>query len=159
MKVIRKFKSNFDSFDEVLLFIEIFFLITILPLLIKRLTVSRLMKTLTPRTVKYDNKNNYEELKGKIVKYTDYILSRNFWVYRSTCLKRSLVLYHFLRKSGINTQICFGVRYNEDLTYINRKKRIEGHAWLLYNGDIFLEMSSEMAKTYTVTYCFPERNG
>jgi hypothetical protein len=156
MTVIRKFRSNFDSFDEVWLFMQIFFLITLLPFLIKLFTVPRLMRTLTPCAAKSNNRRHDQELRDKIVKYTDYILSRNFWVYRSTCLKRSLILYHFLRKTGIDLQICFGVRYKKDSAEAMRKRKIEGHAWLLHSGDIFLETNSEMTKTYTMTYCFPE---
>jgi hypothetical protein len=156
MAVIKKIRGNFDSLGDVLLFMQIFFLITLLPFLIKLFSVPQLMKTLTPYARKSNRKRDSEELSDKIVKYTDYILSRNFWMYRSTCLKRSLVLYHFLRKAGIITQICFGVRYKEDPAGMRRKKKIEGHAWLLHSGDIFLETNSEMTKTYTMTYCFPE---
>lgn len=158
MGLFKKFKLNFNSFDEVLLFWQIFFLITILPFLIKLLTVPQLMKILTTQAKRFNGKRDYQEIKDKIVKYTDYILSRNFCVFKNTCLKRSLILYHFLRKVGIDIQICFGVRYKKDLTDTNGKKKLEGHAWLLYKGDIFLETNSEMTKTYRITYCFPERD-
>jgi len=92
-----------------------------------------------------------------IVKFTDYIFSRNFWIYRSTCLRRSLVLYHFLRKAGIDVQICFGVRYEEKSPNRDATKTFEGHAWLLYKGEIFLERNDDIVKAYTVTYRFPEQ--
>ncbi|HZX15060.1 MAG TPA: lasso peptide biosynthesis B2 protein, partial [Thermodesulfobacteriota bacterium] len=76
----------------------------------------------------------------------------NFWIYKAICWKRALVLYHFLRKAGVNVQICFGVR----LPNIEAKDELEGHAWLIYNGEIFLERDIEMAKTYKVTYWYPE---
>lgn len=137
MKIIRKFRLNFDSGDEFLLFLRIFFLITILPFLIKLLSMPQLMKTLTPETKKFNGELNCRKLKDKIVKYTDYILSRNFWVYKSSCLNRSLTLYHFLRKLGIDIQICFGIRYKKYFTDTTGKKKIEGHAWLLHNGEFF----------------------
>jgi len=158
MKIIRKFRLNFDSSDEFLLFLQIFFLITILPFLIKLLSMPQLMKTLTPETKKFNGELNCRKLKDKIVKYTDYILSRNFWVYKSSCLNRSLTLYHFLRKLGIDIQICFGIRYKKYFTDTTGKKKIEGHAWLLHNGEFFLEANSEMTGTYKMTYCFPENN-
>src|SRR4030042_4337421 len=102
MNIIRKVRLNFDSLDELLLFLQIFFLITILPFLIKLLSIPRLMKTLTPETRKSNGALIHRELKDKIVKYTDYILSRNFLVYKSSCLKRALTLYHFLRKVDID---------------------------------------------------------
>lgn len=155
---VRKIRANFNSFEEVGLFIRISLLITVLPFLVKLLSLSKLMEVLTPRDLKVCNSLSLEKTQDKIVKYTDYILGLNFWIYKTTCLKRSLVLYNFLRKFGINVHICFGVKYNEKLADREApKKKLEGHAWLLYNGNIFLERNIEMAKTYKVTYCFPER--
>jgi hypothetical protein len=47
------------------------------------------------------------------------------------------------------------VKYNQQLTEREAKKNLEGHAWLVYNGGIFLERNIEMTMTYKVTYCFP----
>jgi hypothetical protein len=153
---LRKIRANFSSFEEIWLFIQIFLLVTVLPLMLKLLSFPRIMKVLTPRDLKVYRNLDLEKSKGKVVKFTDYILGRNSWMNKNTCLKRSLVLYHFLRKLGINVHICFGVRYKEKLADRESQKKLEGHAWLLYNGDIFLERNVEMAKTYKVTYCFPE---
>jgi Transglutaminase-like superfamily len=147
---VRRIRDNFSSLEEVELFIQIFLLLTVLPLIVKLLSVPRLMNALTPGNSKQHKNLDIE----KVVKFTDYILSRNLWVYKTTCLKRSLVLYRFLRKLGMNVHICFGVRSPDG----ESRKKLEGHAWLLYNGDIFLERNIEMTKTYKVTYCFPERN-
>ena len=110
------------------------------------------------RDLKVYKNLDLEGAKNKVVKFTDYILSRNVWIYRSTCLKRTLVLYHFLRKLGVNVHICFGIRYKENLSDREAKKKPEGHAWLLYKGDIFLERNVEVTKTYKLTYRFPEGN-
>ena len=109
------------------------------------------------RSLKVCKNLDVEKAKYIVVKFTDYILGRNFWIYESTCLKRTLVLYHFLRKSGIGVHVCFGMRYKEELKTLDGK-RLEGHAWLLYNGTVFLEKNTEIAKTYKITYCFPEIN-
>jgi len=151
---VRKIRANFNSFEEVKLFIQIFLLITILPFLIKLLSIPNLMKILTPRDLRVYKNLDSEKTKDKVVKFTDYILSRNLWMYRTTCLKRSLVLYRFLRKLGMDVHICFGVRFPDGVS----REKLEGHAWLLYNGDIFLERDIEMAKAYKLTYCFPEIN-
>jgi hypothetical protein len=157
MEIIRKIKSNFSSLEEVNLFIQILLLITVLPFLVKLLSLPRLMTVLTPGDLR-QHKNLDIQHKNldieKVVKFTDYILGLNLWIYKTTCLKRSLVLYHFLRKLGMNVHICFGVKLPDR----ESRKKLEGHAWLLYNGDIFLERDIEMTKTYKVTYCFPERN-
>ena len=154
----QKVGSHFHSLNDVFLFIRIFFLITILPVLIKGLTVPQLMQTLTPRVKRFNNKVCKQDIEKRIVQYTDYILSRNFWVYKTTCLKRSLTLYHFFRKLGIDVQICFGVRRKKDLPDLTGNQDIEGHAWLLNNGEFFSETNTETAQTYKMTYCFPEMN-
>jgi hypothetical protein len=157
MIIVRKIRNNLGSFKELELFIRIFLLVTILPLLLKFLQISRLMKMLTPTDLKAQKNLSLAEYRDKVVKYTDYILGLNFWIYKTTCLKRSLVLYHFLRKSGINVHVCFGVRYKEGLLLGEGKKELEGHAWLLYNGNIFLEKDILMPQSFKAVYCFPER--
>ncbi len=229
--IIGKIRDNFSSFEDIWLFIRIFFLVTALPAMVRFLSLPKLMNVLTHRDSKvYQNleieksKDTKEfisktsflsfpllsspcrgsvgnpsdscprivgdrfgillkndpgragmtsgqaamteietgcgftyDLISKIVKFTDYILSRNFWIYRNTCLKRSLVLYHFLRGLGINVHICFGVRYNGMSPNKEAEKKLEGHAWLIYNGDIFLERNIESTKAYKMTYCFTDK--
>jgi len=154
--ILRKFRTNFDSFEDIGLFTEIFFLVTVLPPMLRLLSLPRLMKVLTPRDSRRHKDLDLEKSKDKIVKYTDYVLSHNLWIYKRTCLKRSLVLYHFLRKLGINVHVCFGVRYSENITDRETNRRLEGHAWLLHKGDIFLEKRVGVNKTYRITYCFPD---
>lgn len=156
MKALRKFKANFHSFEDVLLFIRIVLLIAVLPLLIRLLTLPQLMNVLTRRSSRLRVHWNKEDYREKIVSFTDSILSRGFWIFRNTCLKRSLVLYHFLHPVVADISICFGVRLQKDFPGQDREKGFEGHAWLLRNGEIFLEMNRDIPKTYTVTYCFPE---
>ncbi|MGH7801226.1 MAG: lasso peptide biosynthesis B2 protein [Thermodesulfobacteriota bacterium] len=152
---VIKIRANLNSFEDVRLFIQIFILVTVLPILIKLLSLPRLMKLLTPNGVKVFNNQDSDRTIEKVVKYTGYILSRNFWIYKAICWKRALVLYHFLRKAGLNVQICFGVR----LPNIEAKDELEGHAWLIYNGGVFLERDIEMTKTYKATYSYPETDG
>jgi hypothetical protein len=120
----------------------------------KFLSLPRLMKLITPDPVDVE----MNEMQDKIVKYSDYILSRNVWIYSTTCLKRSLVLYHFLRKYGINVQLCFGIRYSNKSKSLEEKK-LEGHAWLMYDGAIYLEKNIDETKGCTTTYCFPVKEG
>lgn len=158
MKILEKFRSNFHSFDQVLLFLKIFCMTPILHFLMRFLTLPRLMKVITPPKKKqlYNN-HDREQAKDTIVKFTDYLLSRNILLYKRTCLRRSLVLFYFLRRIGIDVHICFGVRNRKDVIDTDSKQKLEGHAWLMYDGDIFLEKNTDMTNTYTKTYCYPER--
>lgn len=157
MAIARKFRANFSSPEEVLLFIRIFLLITILPSLIKFLTLPQLMNLLMWRISTFSGTQKDKDYKDKIVRFTDYILTRNFWIYRSTCLKRSLVLFHFLHRIIPDIQICFGVRLRKDVAAQGKQKGLDGHAWLINNEGILLDKNPDIGRMYTVTYCFPER--
>lgn len=157
-QLAKQFKENFTSFEELRLFFNIFMLLTILPLFIKVFSIPRLMYIITPNGKKKYGNMSIEKLKRKLVKYTDYILGLNIFIYKPKCLKRSIVLYRYLRGAGLDVKICFGVRINKEKTEPFPAERLEGHAWLEYRGDIFLEKDREMAKTYKMTYCFPNKN-
>jgi len=156
---VRKIRKNFSSLQDVVLFMQMFSLVTVLPSMLKLLSIPRLMKLLTPRLITNANNIETDIIRGKIVTYADYILSGRFWLCKGTCLRRSLLLYHFLRRAGINVQICFGVRYKKDSIHESLSKELEGHAWLLYRGQIFLERHATIAGEYRVTYCFPAAAG
>lgn len=149
-------RDNFNSPQEVLLFGRIFLLITALPLLVKLLTLPQLMKFLSrsPLEAGSGNKENY---KNRIIKFTDYLLGRNFCIYRKTCLKRSLVLYHFLRPEVRELGICFGVKARKDAVR-DKRRGLDGHAWLIRKGEVFLEEKPNLANKYIVTYRFPENS-
>ncbi|MEJ2009194.1 MAG: lasso peptide biosynthesis B2 protein, partial [Acidobacteriota bacterium] len=154
MEIARKLRDNFNSPQEVLLFGRIFLLITILPLLIKFLTLPRLMKVLS-RNASGAEIGNTEDYRNRIIRFTDYLLARNFWIYRKTCLKRTLVLYHFLCPSLRDLGICFGVRERKDASG-DKPRSLDGHAWLVHKGKVFLEEKPDVARKYIVTYRFPE---
>lgn len=154
MRIVKKIKNNFHSFKDVWLFMSIFFWATLLPVVIKFLSLPRTMHIITSSKThkKIKNMNSTQE---KVVRYTDYILNLNVWIWRTTCLKRSLLLYRFLNKIGMNVQVCFGVKYNKSLTSNKQNRNLDGHAWLLLNGGIFLERNIEIVGRYKMTYCFP----
>ena len=155
MDGISKIKRHFHSLSDVMLFIQILVLATLLPIALKHMTLMGMMSILTPGNIKGSKRNSSVKRQRIITTYTDYILNRNIWIYSSTCLKRSLLLYHFLRKSGFDVHVCFGIRYEKDLTESEAAKSIEGHAWLMYNGDYYLERDRGETGTYTMTYCYP----
>ena len=153
--MIEKFKKNFRSFGDLWLFMRIFGLITLLPVMVQYLSIPTLLKTLTPGSNKSGQNMDVDFLIEKIVKYTDYILGYNWLVYKNTCLTRSLVLYHFLRKCGIEVHICLGVKKAESLGDVDPEKILQGHAWLIYKGNIFLEKNLLSSHHFKTTFCFP----
>jgi hypothetical protein len=154
-RVMQKAENNFGSVRDVWLLIEIILLIVALPVLMKILSFPCLMNLLTPRSPRIEG--DLDRLREKAVKFTDYLLNRTSAMHRrNRCLKRSLVLYHFLNRFGLKIHLCLGVARGSRSNRGAGAGRLEGHAWLLRNGSIFLEENIEITKRYRVTYCFPE---
>jgi len=70
-----------------------------------------------------------------------------FWMSRllknpRPCLRRSLVLYHWCRKNGVDSKVVVGVDKNGD--------KLKGHAWLCVYGHVYREDADALAKEYTI---------
>jgi hypothetical protein len=48
--------------------------------------------------------------------------------YKATCLRRSMLVWLFLQREGIQNEICFGVRVVDS--------KLAAHAWVEYNGTV-----------------------
>lgn len=113
------------------------------------------MKVLTGHVSRSSRSRKNEEYKERVVRLTDSLLSRDFWIYRNTCFRRSLTLYHLLQGVVPGIRICLGVRLKKDADGRSGRKRLQGHAWLMCGREIFPERDPDVGRTYTVTYCFP----
>ena len=154
-----RFRRNFRSFRDVRLFARIFIFITLLPVLFRVMSIPGLMNRMSGsrRPMSLDSSRIEEEI-ARVVKYVDYILGRDIWIYRRTCLKRSLALYRFLSELGMDLKICLGVRFSEKgpaLADGAAARELEGHAWLISAGRVFLEKDASLAQSYSTTYTFP----
>jgi hypothetical protein len=47
------------------------------------------------------------------------------------------------------------VKYKKGLS---GSMEMDGHAWLLYKGECYLEKNIHVTKTYIMTYCYPIYN-
>lgn len=153
--MIAKATRNITSWQDLWLLYRVFFLITVLPLLIKWHTLPALLKRLTPAPGQAYGDADIDEKRRKIVKYTDFILGWGVGVWRLTCLKRSLALYHFLSALGMPVQICFGIRLPKTSGDQAAPGQLEGHAWLQYQDALYLEIDPDMTRTYRETYRYP----
>lgn len=152
---LENIKKNFGTFNEFQLFLKILMLIPVIEISIKLFSLPRLMYWITPKERSHHINLNESLFSIKAAKYTDFLLGLNLWIYRPKCLKRSLVLYRVLREAGLDIQICVGVRFSHDTGNVLQDDRLEGHAWLVKNGSVFLEKNEEVAQTYKITYSFP----
>lgn len=62
-------------------------------------------------------------------------------LYKATCLRRSLLVWWFLRRRGIQSCICFGVR--------KMNQQLEAHAWVEYQG-IVVNDSEQVREAYQI---------
>lgn len=84
--------------------------------------------------------------------WVDAMLQRLPWPWRRTCLKRSAVLYHLLRRGGVPVELRIGVRRD-------RSRRLAAHAWLTHNHASYLEAPPDdggSVDDFTEIACFPE---
>jgi Transglutaminase-like superfamily len=133
------------------LLLQILALIAVLPALLRLLSMPRILRLLTPAPrlrVGMDG-----AFARKAAYYTDALLRRRVWLLQPNCLRRSLVLYHLLRRSGLAVQVCLGVRSAPAGSGL--QGGLEGHAWLVYEGKPFLEHHAGLVERYTVSYRFP----
>jgi hypothetical protein len=85
----------------------------------------------------------------KVRKASSFFLTRLIGIKRP-CLPRSLVLYHWCLKRGVEAGIAIGVR--------KAGSQLQGHAWLLLSGSPFMEDPKELSSYKTMfTYSFPGR--
>jgi hypothetical protein len=88
------------------------------------------------------NRTANQERVKTTVRYADFLIHRNIPVLEGACLKRSLLLYHFLRKEGLPVVVNIGVtKENGDLI---------GHSWLTLDGVPFYETRENAGRFNTV---------
>lgn len=114
---------------ELLLILRITGFVMILPGLIRFNSIQDVVRKITPAKGRVIRRpltlDRVIYLCGRVLR----IFQRHRYNY--SCLKRSLLLYHFLRYYQVPVEIGFGVKWmDDDLT---------GHSWLILHGDVYLE--------------------
>ncbi|NNE33934.1 MAG: lasso peptide biosynthesis B2 protein [Rhodothermales bacterium] len=78
---------------------------------------------------------------------TDGILHRLFG--GSYCMKRTLILFHYAQRYGVESTVVFGVARDGDT--------LKGHAWLSIDGEPYKENEGAV-DNYKVIYSHPPSN-
>ena len=68
-------------------------------------------------------------------------------LYKATCLRRSLLVWWFLRGQGIQSRICFGVRKMD--------RQLEAHAWVEHQGVVVNDSERVREAFQTLEETFP----
>jgi len=115
------------SFGDALLFVRIFLLAMVVPLLM-RISLPRLKSLLDPR---FPLGVPDQTRAQKIVSYTDHAIRMGKPLIRSSCLTRGITLYYFLLRAGLEVDLCFGTGELEG--------EFVAHCWLVKEEQPFLE--------------------
>jgi hypothetical protein len=113
-----------------------------IPALLRLMTLDRLANRLgrPARGVKRPSVDQQAAITAAV----DRLLERLPSPWRRTCLTRSLVLYHLLRRSGVPVELRIGVRRHQDA--------FTAHAWLTREGSAYLE---EQTPPHEIIASFP----
>ncbi|UCF04768.1 MAG: lasso peptide biosynthesis B2 protein [bacterium] len=114
---------------EFVLSLRITFFLSVLPLMLKIFSVRSIVHRITPRR---ERCISTRLTIGRVVYLCEGILDyMQRFGYRFSCLRRSLLLYRFMRYYGEPVVINFGVKWEAD--------QLMGHSWLTLEGKTFRE--------------------
>jgi hypothetical protein len=116
----------------------------ILPVAIRSMSLARLMALITP-TVETTAPIDDREL----ARWVTRVLAHLPGPWHLSCLNRSVVLYHLLRVAGRPVELCIGAKRDGGV-------RLAAHAWLMLDGDPYLESESRLVTRLPVLARFPD---
>jgi hypothetical protein len=127
---------------ETALFAQVSAFAACVPLLL-RLPLPRLAALLNYGTKRSPPRYEKAERLPELVR-----LAHQAWrpLVRSGCLTRGVTLFWFLRRAGLNVELCFGMDPRGD--------EPDGHCWLVRDGEVFLERVDPRAR-FAETYRLP----
>jgi len=84
-----------------------------------------------------------------LAEWVSRVLWRLPWPWRHTCLRRGVVLFHLLRRAGRPVELHIGVQRDDE-------SAVGAHAWLVLDGQPYLERDPEHPRRFTEIARFPE---
>jgi len=137
--------KNFGRFVETgrgfWLFLRVGLWIALVSVLLRLVPLPRLLRLLTPK-----HTDSRPWPREKLVNFCSFWLGRDAAFFSKSCLKRSLVLYHYLNQQGEPTRFLIGVRHDG--------QKLCGHAWILLEGK---KLFPDEDLDYRIIYAYPER--
>lgn len=115
-------------------------MLLLLPLLQRALTLPTLLHLLDARTV-----SPARITVSRLCALLDGVLQQHSALLRPTCVKKSLILFHHLRRWGYPVQIHFGV--------VKHGSVLAGHCWLELDGQPLAE-PADPQQAFTVAYSY-----
>lgn len=126
--------------------LEMFTFAAMMPLLLKFYSLERVLGMITPHEKGHPGNISHASIE-RIVNLGILLLKRNRLFLKNSCLKRSLLLYYFLRKNGITVRIHFGVKKLDGY--------LAGHSWLTQNGNLLAD-KERYGEIFTPIVSYPK---
>ncbi len=133
-----------------ILFLRILAVLAVSPLLV-RFDLPRLKRLIEPRRVRRAGpakKTHSTERVERIIRYTDGMLANRGPMMRKNCFRRAITLYYFLRREGMELDLCFGVKTPDESV-------LDGHCWLVRDESPYLELN-DPTSMFTPVYSFSQ---
>lgn len=143
LKRLKDFWGLVESPAGFWLFIRIGVWIALVTLLLRMVSLPGLMRIIMPRKI---SKKKWP--RSKIVNFASFWLGRERAFYQRSCLKRSLILLHYLNKQSDPAQFIIGVRKEQG--------ELRGHSWIMIRGKPLFD---DEDMNYKIIYRFPEGDG
>ena len=142
-------KSLLKNPSEFSLIIRIAAFLLLLPFMIRFLRIQTLVERITPGRTRSLEKSLTME---RVIYLCERLLrlARKVGISFS-CLRRSIVLYHFLRAYGVPVVINFGAKWAGDA--------LTGHSWLTLDGAVYLDTPGKVEQFVPFFSLPPDGNG
>ena len=137
---LKKFQTLVQSPSELWVFAKIGVWILIVTLLLRLVSIPRMMALLSPHP------NSRKGLpRTKLVNFCSFWLGRETAFLQRSCLKRSLVLFRYLNMQGEAARFFIGVRKEDG--------ELKGHSWIMLDGK---PLFPEDDLNYKLIFSYPE---
>ena len=141
---LRNITSIISSPGEFILVLHIFSFMFILPLLLRICKIQKLVSLITPgRTHSPDNSIALDRTIYLCRRIQRMLMKIGI---KYSCLKRSLLLFRFLRYYGQPVIINFGVKWEDN--------NLTGHSWLSLSGNPYMEPEGKV-EDFTLFFSLP----
>jgi hypothetical protein len=163
-KSARKTPAEWPLLFRIALFV------LVLPLAIRAFKIQRLMEKVTPNSQRRPS----DSLTPDRIMYLCERMLRLFQGigYKYSCMRRSIVLYHFLRSYGVPVTIHFGAKWDDggqvgrgatgnDLRPAGHGAAtngacLAGHSWVTLDENVLLDSPDNVAR-FSLFFSFPPR--
>ena len=125
--------SRLRGLDQWWLFLRVLAFATAVPLLFN-LKLSVLRQMLERRIRSARHRGHDSSHSDQIIRCVEIVQAVGHPLVRPRCLTRAVTLYYFLRRAGMDLDLCFGAARKE-----GQLVEAAGHCWLNREGEPFLE--------------------